>query len=508
MNEELQSANEELEISREELQSINEELQTVNGELTVRVDELSRANSDISNLLESTQIATVFLDTNMRVKSFTPAAKDVFRIVESDTGRPISHLLARIEVDSLQQDAELVLRTLRPVERQVAGTEDDNRYIMRTTPYRTTDNIISGIVITFTDITRISAAEARIGQLTRSLRDRVESLETLLDLVPVGIFIKEHVSEAVRINRCAAGLLGDALDTTDGRPRHISVRYRLLQHGHELDPNDHPLHRAARGGTAVPSFEARLEPADGRSIDVLISATPLFDEAGKPRGAICAMVDIPERSRNERHREMLLHELQHRVKNILATISGLATRMLSNHPEPAWFAKAFTDRLAAMGRAHILLSERNWEGAELRGLIEAALGPHMSIGQRLTLGGAAVTLRPGPAATLGLALHELATNAVKHGSLSEDLGTLAVSWTVAEAPDGIQLEIRWRERGGPPFEEPMSAGFGLDFVRKSVAYELGGTVDVSFEPTGVTCTLTIPLGAATPSPKPVIEATE
>jgi two-component system CheB/CheR fusion protein len=211
MNEELQSANEELEISREELQSINEELQTVNGELTARVDELSRANSDISNLLESTQIATIFLDTSMRVKSFTPAAKDVFRIVESDAGRPISHLRARVGVDSLQQDAELVLRTLRPVERQVAAIEDDNRYMMRTTPYRTTDNVISGVVITFTDITRISAAEARISQLTRSLRDRVESLEKLLDLVPVGIFIKENASEEIRINRCAAELLGVTL---------------------------------------------------------------------------------------------------------------------------------------------------------------------------------------------------------------------------------------------------------------------------------------------------------
>src|SRR5207253_9784491 len=95
MNEELQSANEELETSKEELQSINEELQTVNAELNTRVEELSRANSDIANLLESTQIATVFLDRNLAIKSFTPAAKDLFRLVESDTGRPITHVRAR-----------------------------------------------------------------------------------------------------------------------------------------------------------------------------------------------------------------------------------------------------------------------------------------------------------------------------------------------------------------------------------------------------------------------------
>ena len=99
MNEELQSANEELETSKEELQSINEELQTVNAELNARVEELSRANTDIANLLESTQIATLFLDRNLAVKSFTPAAKDLFRLVESDTGRPITHVRARFQSD-------------------------------------------------------------------------------------------------------------------------------------------------------------------------------------------------------------------------------------------------------------------------------------------------------------------------------------------------------------------------------------------------------------------------
>src|SRR5438876_6842787 len=106
INEELQSSNEELETSREEMQSINEELQTVNAELKSRVEELSRANSDIANLLESTQIATLFLDRNLRVKSFTPAAKEVFRLVESDAGRPITDVRTRFDLDSVQPDAE------------------------------------------------------------------------------------------------------------------------------------------------------------------------------------------------------------------------------------------------------------------------------------------------------------------------------------------------------------------------------------------------------------------
>jgi two-component system CheB/CheR fusion protein len=136
INEELQSSNEELETSKEELQSMNEELQTVNSELNARVEELSRANSDVSNLLESTQIATVFLDQQLCVKSFTPASKDLFRLVESDVGRPLSHVRARFASDALQEDAEQVLRKLGTVERQIDDTEDGSRYMMRILPYR------------------------------------------------------------------------------------------------------------------------------------------------------------------------------------------------------------------------------------------------------------------------------------------------------------------------------------------------------------------------------------
>ena len=225
MNEELQSANEELETSKEELQSINEELQTVNAELNARVEELSRANSDIANLLESTQIATLFLDRHLHVKSFTPAAKDVFHLVESDTGRPIGHVRARFLADTVQEDAERVLRTLATLERQIESSDDGTRYVMRMMPYRTVDDVIAGVVITFVDVTQMSAAEARIGELTRDLRNRVSNLETLLDMVPVGILILQdgENGEEIRVNRYGVELLGNGLDGEEGTgPRLLS----------------------------------------------------------------------------------------------------------------------------------------------------------------------------------------------------------------------------------------------------------------------------------------------
>jgi two-component system, chemotaxis family, CheB/CheR fusion protein len=159
LNEELQSANEELETSKEELQSVNEELTTVNGELAHRVQELGRANSDLKNLLESTQIATIFLDNQLRVMNFTPAVSELFHLVDADVGRPIGHIKSRISYEELQDDVQRVLRTLGSVEREIASESTGKRYMTRALPYRSVDNFIGGVVITFTDVTPLTKAQ-------------------------------------------------------------------------------------------------------------------------------------------------------------------------------------------------------------------------------------------------------------------------------------------------------------------------------------------------------------
>ncbi|TIS43842.1 PAS domain-containing protein, partial [Mesorhizobium sp.] len=256
INEELQSSNEELETSKEELQSINEELQTVNSELNIRVDELSRANNDMANLLESTQIATVFLDRDLCIKSFTPTARDLFRLVESDVGRPLAHVRPRFAADGLQADMEQVLRRLGTIERQIEGAESGNAYIMRMMPYRTVDNVIAGVVVTFVDVTQIAQAEAKIGALSHDLRNRLESLETILDLVPVGIFIAEDGNgEAIRANRRATELAGRRA-TTDGKLTQVPAGLPLMIDGAAVATGDQPLQKAMRTGKAIPGYEA------------------------------------------------------------------------------------------------------------------------------------------------------------------------------------------------------------------------------------------------------------
>lgn len=177
MNEELRSATEELETSREELQSINEELTTVNQEMKNKVDELAHANSDLQNLMSATAIATLFLDRDMRIMRFTASAAPIFNLIPGDIGRPLSHLQHRIDYPEMADDAVRVLERLVPLERQVHGM-GGTCYLARMLPYRTVEDRIAGVVLTFVDVTE---------------RQHVQQA------------LAEHVEELTRFNQAAVG---------------------------------------------------------------------------------------------------------------------------------------------------------------------------------------------------------------------------------------------------------------------------------------------------------------
>src|SRR5439155_10630929 len=153
-NEELQSTNEELETSKEELQSVNEELVTVNTELQKKIDELSQANDDMNNLLAGTGVGTIFVDENLRIQRFTPAATQIINLIPTDVGRPVGDLVSRmVAYEHLVEDVKGVLDTLIPREAEVQ-TREGQWYLMRILPYRTMENVIAGAVLTFVEITQ------------------------------------------------------------------------------------------------------------------------------------------------------------------------------------------------------------------------------------------------------------------------------------------------------------------------------------------------------------------
>jgi two-component system CheB/CheR fusion protein len=180
-NEELQSTNEELNTSKEEMQSMNEELQTVNNELQGKVDELSRASSDMKNLLNSTDIATLFLDGDLNVRRFTPQAAKIIKLIPADVGRPITDLASELKYPELAEDAREILRTLASAEKTI--TAHDGRWFMvRIMPYRTLDNRIDGVVITFADITVAKTLEAKLRDHQSVLEKHVAGQDAKLEL--------------------------------------------------------------------------------------------------------------------------------------------------------------------------------------------------------------------------------------------------------------------------------------------------------------------------------------
>jgi two-component system CheB/CheR fusion protein len=172
-NEELQSTNEELTTSKEEMQSLNEELQTVNHELQAKLDELSQANNDMKNLLNSTDIATLFLDEALNVRRFTPQTTSIIKLIAGDAGRPITDIATELDYPGLSADAREVLRSLAFIEKQVA-TRDGRWFLVRIMPYRTLENRIDGVVITFSNITEAKTLEAQLRQTQAETENRVK----------------------------------------------------------------------------------------------------------------------------------------------------------------------------------------------------------------------------------------------------------------------------------------------------------------------------------------------
>jgi two-component sensor histidine kinase len=183
---------------------------------------------------------------------------------------------------------------------------------------------------------------------------------------------------------------------------------------------------------------------------------------------------------SERRQQMLIGELNHRVKNMLSVVQSLAYQTFRGDAPPKAAISAFEGRLQALAAAHNLLTEQRWESASMLQIVKLALAPFCDVG-RCEVDGPDVSLSPQRAVSLALAVHELATNATKYGALSRDTGRVLVSWTV----DGADFELTWREEGGPPARPPKAEGFGMRLIRRSLAAELRGAVEVEFADSGI-----------------------
>ena len=217
------------------------------------------------------------------------------------------------------------------------------------------------------------------------------------------------------------------------------------------------------------------------------------DGAGKPLVMMGVNIDVTEAREAADHTRLLLRELNHRVKNTLAMIQSLARQTLRQKPEPQAFIDAFSGRLRTLSEAHGLLADRDWSGIGIVELVQSQVGPYLIHSpDQLVMSGDDVRLPPDHALGLGLVLHELTSNAVKFGALSSAAGNVTVSWTITDdiAP---QLELLWKESGGPAVDSPAEAGFGTRLIERSLDKVLGSDVALTFPPEGAEAKITLPL---------------
>lgn len=788
INEEYRSTAEELETSKEELQSINEELHTVNAELKSKLASISVAHSDLQNLTDATEIGTLFLDADLRIKMFTPPIADLFNITKADIGRTVTDFSHRLDYDRLDGDARQVLRQLTPLENEVSS-RDARSYVMRMQPYRTIEDRIDGVVVTFFDITDRLKAETALAQSEEKYRTIFNSIDEgfcvvevildddrkpidllhleanqayerytglhdvvgkrALDIVPEGgqwlefygdvaltgqaarnesylarpigrwiasyasriggegslrvavvfnditerkraeIALRESeerqafllklsdairpISDPVEIANTACRLLiqhlngsraqyadlsgargeemgriwgehvesgvpmprrfplatfgepilailrsGQSLVISDANrdprleeaersafiaieaPSTISVplvkgsrwiaaltihdatardwseaevklteeaaertwaaieraRAEAAQHESEarfaqfaeasaaalwirdadtlamefasqaiagiygigpdaflgdvkrwaasIVPEDRDaalahLEQARNGEAAVHEFRIR-RPSDGAFRWIRTTDFPLFDELGRVQRIGGIAEDVTEAKLATEHQGILLAELQHRVRNILALTRAIAARTGQRAQSVTEYSELIVGRLMAFGRVQALLTRAANISVGIRSIVHDEVSVQAQHKGQYSFEGPDVELSPKAAEVLTLAIHELATNAVKYGALSVPNGTVTVSWSTLEKRGVTWLSFDWVEQGAPEHAQvspgaPMRRGFGSELIEGRVPYELKGRGTITFEPGGARCHLEFPLAA-------------
>jgi PAS domain S-box-containing protein len=344
------------------------------------------------------------------------------------------------------------------------------------------DGEVDGITCRAIDVTGIRSLEREQQRVTADLGMTLQRYETALRGSNVTVFTHDR---DLRYTSISNPLFGR------------DVREIVGHADHEILPGENlaaiaALKRAALDTGLPKDGEVRVNEGAGiRWYDLHIE--PVRDAAGTFAGLTCTAVDITERKEGEAHLRLLMRELTHRSKNLLAVIQAMARQTARHAGSIDGFLDQFGARLQALARSHDLLVQEEWHGVALAELVRSQLAPYLDrSGSQIALEGPSVMLRPEAAQSLGLALHELAINAVKFGALSTPSGRISIAWAWQPGSERPAVEIVWAESGGPEVGAPVQRGFGSLVVERNLARALEAGVELTFGREGVRCRITIP----------------
>lgn len=391
--------------------------------------------------------------------------------------------------DDIGKDAALY-------DRQVAGELD--RYVLRKKALKADGTTV------FLDIHSSSVRDeagfrygVRIIQdvteaqhLEDRLREGERHLRNLLEALPAAVYTTDAEGRITFFNRAAVDMAGRVPQQGDK----WCVTWRLFNpDGSPLPHDECPMAIALKEDRPVRGTEAIAERPDGSRVPFIPYPTPLHDADGRLVGAINMLVDITERKLAENRQKTLIDELNHRVKNTLATVQSLAAQTARHAVSAPDLYEKLEARLLALSRAHDLLTQRHWENAPLNSLVKEILSPIASGGsERIRIEGPPTYVTTREALNLTMVLNELATNAVKYGALSVEGGRVVIDWAVEPQGDTKQLLLTWREAGGPAVTPPTRRGLGSRLMERCIERDLGGELDPAYFPEGLVCRISIP----------------
>ena len=446
-------------------------------------DRILESERHMRELLEALPAAVYTTDANGKITFFNKAAVEMagrtpragdewcvtWRLYNPD-GTPLPHDQCPMAV-ALKEN-----RSVRGVE-AIAERPDGTRvpFIPYPTPLHDSEGRLIGAINMLVDISERKKAEEYAGRLA-----------AIVEFSDDAIVSKNTDGIIQTWNRGAQRLFGYEAEEVIGSP--ISI----LIPPDRQDEEPEILNRI-RQGDHVPSYETVRMRKDGSLLDVSLTVSPLKDTRGKVIGASKIARDITEKRRNEERRQLLVNELNHRVKNTLATVQSLAAQTFRGETHTPLF-RQFESRLVALSRAHDVLTREDWEGVYLRDLIAETIAPiciHPE--QRFRISGPSLRLRPKLALSLSMAFHELCTNAAKYGALANETGRIEIGWEVHEADPERCLHLRWQETGGPKVEAPRQKGFGSRLLERALHREFDAQVTLSFAASGLVCEIHVPL---------------
>jgi PAS domain S-box-containing protein len=449
-------------------------------------------------ILELLPIATFICDAKGTIVQYNRHAVAVWgsEPVPGQTHDQFRESIRFLEPDGTPVARSMVAQVLatgtpvRDVERIVEHADGTRMFVsVNIDPIRNAKGELVGAVNCFLDVTERKRTTAALERSRLHALEQEQRLAATYEHASIGISEIAPDGHFLRVN--------EAICAITGYSREHLLANKLFTHTHpeDIDPDQEGFRKQVAGELEFYSVEKRFIRRDGRVIWLSVRSSPVRDAENRLLYVVRVVQDITEHKAAEQRQKLLMDELNHRVKNTLATVQSLASQTARAARTPAAFRERFEGRLIALSKAHDQLTVHHWESADLRELLSASLAPYAGTGPgRVVLRGEDLVLRPRAVLTLAMAIHELTTNAAKYGALSVPAGRLEIQWEPDRSENSRPvLRIDWLERSGPPVAEPAQTGFGSKLIEGSIAAELGGKARLSFEPQGLHCEIVIPL---------------